>query len=82
MLATLRVMSQRSVSRPIVIGFSIGVVLLVVLATTIYDRTIEKAKAASALPDMPAPRFPIPALPGQVVATQIEAAAEMENHNG
>jgi NADH-quinone oxidoreductase subunit H len=81
-LATLRVMSQRAVSRPIVIGFSIGVVLLVFIATSIYDRSVEKAKAANAIPEMPAPRFPIPALPGQTIVTQIEAVAEMENHNG
>jgi len=85
-LATLRVMSQRAVSRPVVIGFSIGVVLLVMLATTVYDRSTAKAKAANGLPDLPAPRFPVPALPGQSVVNQIvtptEAVAEMENHNG
>ena len=84
-LATLRVMSQRAVSRPLVIGFSIGVVLLVMLATTLYDRSTEKAKVANVLPDLPAPRFPVPALPGQSLIThvqEIEAEAEMENHNG
>ena len=84
-LATLRVMSQRAVSRPLVIGFSIGVVLLVMLATTLYDRSVDKAKAANVLPDLPAPRFPVPALPGETtthVIKEIEAEVEMENHNG
>ena len=86
-LATLRVMSQRAVSRIIVLGFSIGVVLLVVLATTLYDRSTAKAKAAAILPDLPPPSFPIPALPGQSMVNhltieQTEVVTELENHNG
>ena len=81
-LASLRVMSQRAVSRTIVLGFSLGVVLLVVLASTIYDRTTTKARQAASLPDMPPPSFPIPALPGQLVINQIEVVKELEIHNG
>ena len=86
-LATLRVMSQRAVSRIIVLGFSIGVVLLVVLVTTLYDRSLAKAKAASVLPDLPPPSFPVPALPGQSIVNhltieQTEVVTELENHNG
>ena len=60
-------MAERSVSRPIVIGFSIGVVLFVVLVTTLYDRSVEVAKRQAVLPEFPAPNFPVPALPGQVL---------------
>ena len=81
-LASLRVMSQRAVSRTIVLGFSLGVVLLVVLASTIYDRTTTKARQAASLPDMPPPSFPIPALPGQLVINQIEVVKELEIHHG
>ncbi len=86
-LATLRVMSQRAVSRIIVMGFSVGVVLLVVLITTMYDRTTAKAKAAAVLPDLPLPSFPIPALPGQLTVNhltidQTQVVTELENHNG
>jgi len=86
-LATLRVMSQRAVSRIIVLGFSVGVVLLVVLITTLYDRTTAKAKAAAVLPDLPPPSFPVPALPGQAAANQLTidqtlVVTELENHNG
>ena len=86
-LATLRVMSQRAVSRIIVFGFSIGVVLLVVLVTTMYDRTTAKAKAAAVLPDLPPPSFPVPALPGQSTVNHLTIDAthvvtELENHNG
>jgi NADH-quinone oxidoreductase subunit H len=77
-LATLRVMSQRSVSRPIVIGFSVGIVLLVMAASTLYDRSVQRAKAASVLPDLPAPHFPVPALPGESTVM----ITEVESHNG
>src|ERR1035437_9321419 len=56
-LASLRVMSQRSVGRPIIIGFSLGVVLLVLLITTLYDRSKEKLKASAQLPEVPPPSF-------------------------
>jgi NADH-quinone oxidoreductase subunit H len=86
-LATLRVMSQRAVSRMVVLGFSIGVVLLVVLVTTLYDRSTAKAKAAAVLPELPLPSFPVPALPGQSIpgessVSQIEMVPELESHNG
>lgn len=86
-LATLRVMSQRAVSRMVVLGFSIGVVLLVVLVTTLYDRNSAKAKAAAHLPEMPQPSFPVPALPGQSlpnqnIVSQFELVPELENQNG
>ena len=65
-LATLRVMSQRAASRTLVVGFSIGVVLLVVAISSLYDRSKEKAeKAGAILPSLPAPSFPIPEIPGQ-----------------
>ena len=88
-LATLRVMSQRAVSRLLVFGFSIGVVLLVVLVTTLYDRSVVKAKEAAILPELRAPNFPVPALPGQTLLQDITAeitavtdVTELENHNG
>lgn len=64
-LATLRVMSERAVSRTIVVGFSIGVVLFVVLVTTVYDRSVAKSKALGAVRDFPETTFPVPALPNQ-----------------
>ena len=81
-LATLRVMSQRAVSRTVVVGFSIGVVLLVVLVTTLYDRSSAKAKLNATMPAMPAPTFPIPALPGQTIVNRIEVVTELESQNG
>jgi NADH-quinone oxidoreductase subunit H len=81
-LATLRVMSQRAVSRVIVLGFSVGVVLFVLLISTLYDRAMTKAGQGASLPEMPPPSFPVPALPGQSVINQIEVVKELEIHNG
>jgi len=81
-LASLRVMSQRSVGRPIIIGFSLGVVLLVVLFTTLFDRSKEKLKTSAQFPEVPAPSFPVPALPGQLNADSERLVVELEIHNG
>jgi len=66
----------------VVFGFSIGVVLLVVLATTVYDRSVAKAKEAATLPDLPPPSFPVPALPGQLLVTEASVVTELESQNG
>jgi NADH-quinone oxidoreductase subunit H len=66
-LATLRVMSQRAMSRVVITGFSIGVVLVVVAISTLYDRNKERAEAQNMLPDLPAPSFPVPEIPGYSV---------------
>ena len=89
-LSALRVMAQRSVSRPVVIAFSAGVVLLVVVVTSLYDRSQVKAKAAAVLPEVPRPSFPVPALPGEDLLGEIteiedinpDAESELENQNG
>ncbi len=87
-LATLRVMSERAVSRLIVIGFSVGVVLFVVLVTTLYDRSVAKIKASTALGEMPEPSFPVPALPNQPdhyrisIPFEPEFSVEAESQNG
>lgn len=87
-LATLRVMSQRAVSRTIVIGFSIGVVLFVVLVTTLYDRSVAKSKSMGALREFSEPSFPVPALPNQPDLYRISIPVnpviplEVESQNG
>jgi NADH-quinone oxidoreductase subunit H len=81
-LATLRVMSQRAVSRIVVIGFCVGVVLLIVLLTTLYDRSVAKRRAEATLPDLPKPSFPVPALPNQADLYRISIPLEVEISNG
>lgn len=77
-LATLRVMSQRTVNRLVILGFSMGVVLLVVLASSLYDRSAQKAKSLHGLPDLPAPRFPVPSLPGESNAANIASISPID----
>ena len=81
-LATLRVMSQRAASRVLIIGFSVGVVLFVVLVSTLYDRSVTQRKAEATLPELPEPSFPVPALPNQPDLYRISIPLETEIRNG
>jgi NADH-quinone oxidoreductase subunit H len=65
-VATLRLMTQEGASQFMLAGFIITVVVLVMLATTIYESSKAKAEAAAReIPDMPEPSFPVPELPTQ-----------------
>jgi NADH-quinone oxidoreductase subunit H len=65
-VATLRLMTQEGASQFMLAGFIITVVVLVMLATTIYESGKAKAEAAAReIPDMPEPSFPVPELPTQ-----------------
>lgn len=64
-VASLRVMSQNSVPRVITAAFAAGVVILILAATTLYDRSQRKAEIDGAIPDFPAPSFPVPQIPSQ-----------------
>ena len=66
-LATLRVLAQRAESRIVIVGFSVGIVLMVVAISTLYDHNQAKAEERDALPDLPAPSFPVPEIPGRSV---------------
>jgi len=65
-VATLRLMTQEGASQFMLAGFIITVVVLVMLATTIYESSKAKAEAAARfVPEMPEPSFPVPELPKQ-----------------
>ena len=65
-VATLRLMTQEGASQFMLAGFIITVVVLVMLAITIYESGKAKAEAAAReIPDMPEPSFPVPELPTQ-----------------
>jgi NADH-quinone oxidoreductase subunit H len=66
-LATLRVLAQRAESRIVVVGFSVGIVLVVVAISTLYDHNQSRAEERDTLPELPAPSFPVPEIPGRVV---------------
>ena len=61
-VATLRVLQQEGASRSAVIAFAAGVVILVMAASSLFERNKEKARAID-LPEGEAPNFPVPSLP-------------------
>ena len=61
-VATLRVLQQEGASRSAIIAFAAGVVILVMAASSLFERNKEKVRAVD-LPEGEAPNFPVPALP-------------------
>jgi len=61
-VSTLRVMSQRGTSRAIIVAFTAGVVLLILLISTLFESSQKRAEKRDALGDVPAPSFPVPDL--------------------
>ncbi len=63
-VATLRLMTQQGASQFMIAGFTVAVVLAVLVGTTLYESGKKKAEdAARFVPEMPEPKFPVPALP-------------------
>jgi NADH-quinone oxidoreductase subunit H len=63
-VATLRLLTQEGASQFIIAAFTGGVVLVVLIATSLYESSKKKAEdAARYVPEMPALKFPVPALP-------------------
>jgi NADH-quinone oxidoreductase subunit H len=64
-VATLRLMSQQNTPKAVTIAFAAGIVLLILAATSLYERSQKKAHEESALGDLPAPSFPVPQIPSK-----------------
>ncbi|MGA0901814.1 MAG: NADH-quinone oxidoreductase subunit NuoH [Candidatus Nanopelagicaceae bacterium] len=65
-VATLRLMTQEGASQFMLAGFIATVVIMVMIATSIYESSKAKSEAvAREIPDMPEPSFPVPELPTQ-----------------
>ena len=59
-VSTLRVMSQQGTNRAVVIGFSVGVVLVVFAAAQLYENTKARHAREDALGEVANPGFPVP----------------------
>ena len=64
-LATLRLMSAHNFPRMVIASFTVGVIIVIFLVLTLFDRAKIKLEENDVLPDLPAPSFPVPAIPGQ-----------------
>ena len=65
-VATLRVLSSEGASQIVIGGFTLGVVLLVLAGTSLYEKSREKAQErAYDIGEMPEPSFPVPVMPSE-----------------
>jgi len=79
-VATLRVLSQQGAPRAVVIGFTTGVVLLVLAGSSLVESAKKRRIREDALGEVPVPSFPVPAIPGK--STIKEVIRETEQLNG
>ena len=63
--SSFRLMSQRGASKSVVIAAAIGVVISLLAAITLFDRSKEKSEEREALGDVAPPSFPVPQIPSQ-----------------
>jgi len=61
-VSTLRVMSQRGTSRAIIVAFTAGIVLLILLVSSLYESSKKRAERANEIGEVPVPSFPVPDL--------------------
>ncbi|CAB4886790.1 unannotated protein [freshwater metagenome] len=61
-VASLRVIQQNGASRTVALGFAVGVVIIVMAISSLFEKSQKKARLP--LPEGDAPDFPVPSLPG------------------
>ena len=72
-VATLRTLSLEGAPQAVIVGFTLGIVLIVLAVSSLFDRAREKNEAiARDIGEISTPSFPVPALPG--------AKARLEDH--
>ena len=71
-VATLRVLSQEGAPRAVLIGFSFGIVLLVLAGSTLFESAKKRRALEDALGEVDAPSFPVPAIPGKTLNNRTE----------
>jgi NADH-quinone oxidoreductase subunit H len=71
-VATLRVLSQQGAPRAVVIGFSFGVVLLILAGSSLFESSKKRREREDAIGEVSTPSFPVPAIPGQITRNRTE----------
>jgi NADH-quinone oxidoreductase subunit H len=71
-VSTLRVLSQQGAPRSVLIGFSFGIVLLVLAGSSLFESSKKRRAREDALGDVAAPSFPVPAIPGKNLKSRTE----------
>ena len=63
-VSTLRVMSQRNAGRVAITGFTIGVVLVILAASSLFENSKKRQAREDELGEVAVPSFPVPEIPG------------------
>ena len=71
-VSTLRVLSQQGAPRSALIGFSFGIVLLVLAGSSLFESSKKRREREDELGEVVAPSFPVPAIPGKMNKTRTE----------
>ena len=71
-VSTLRVLSQQGAPRAVLIGFSFGIVLLVLAGSSLFESSKKRRIREDAIGEVPAPSFPVPAIPGKMIKSRTE----------
>ena len=71
-VSTLRVLSQQGAPRAVLIGFSFGIVLLVLAGSSLFESSKKRRALEDAIGEFPAPSFPVPAIPGKINKNRAE----------
>jgi NADH-quinone oxidoreductase subunit H len=71
-VSTLRVLSQQGAPRAVLIGFSFGIVLLVLAGSSLFESSKKRRALEDAIGEFPAPSFPVPAIPGKTNKNRAE----------
>jgi len=71
-VSTLRVLSQQGAPRAVVIGFSFGIVLLVLAGSSLFESSKKRREREDAIGEFAAPSFPVPVIPGKITRNRTE----------
>ena len=71
-VATLRVLSQQGAPRAVLIGFSFGIVLLVLAGSSLFESSKKRREREDAIGEVSTPSFPVPAIPGKITRDRTE----------
>jgi len=71
-VATMRVLSQQGAPRAVVIGFSFGVILLILAGSSLFESSKKRREREDAIGEVSTPSFPVPAIPGKITSNRTE----------
>jgi NADH-quinone oxidoreductase subunit H len=71
-VSTLRVLSQQGAPRSVLIGFSFGIVLLVLAGSSLFESSKKRRAQEDELGEVAVPSFPVPAIPGKINKNRTE----------